>query len=509
MLRGALNRRVLLDPPPLALRLAAMITLCGCAHDLPIPPQGGPDSGSAADQGGRGSDTGREQDLPAFPYTWQHAKPAPEADEVRFDLDCTGGPPGLGRCRFECSLDNEPFQTCTDRYELYVFHGEHRFCVTVFAPSADQTTYATDRATSCVEWVSGPDGVRMKLLDPTLPSDSTSIAVPLLCHRDDATDPEAVATPDCEFKCSVDHQPYSRCAGTLEVSGLAPGQHELRVDVCPTRQADLDLGIPCDLFFARWTVNPGAQPEVKQEPVNLPPLLTDDELQGLHVLIAPYARHAHRCDPKSEPAPEQPDSHHGERMRAYLSYSLGRGFASVRQGDIAACLAALEDETLQCPSVEGLPVTYMRESVLDVRLTWRCVLFDGQLEIGERCLTSAECRSGVCERGVDFAVGSELGWCANNEYDFGIFHEDIMCLTRGCFSQFFHCKQGLCAPLLEEGAPCLWEGDVGECDFGRCEGSPPRCVRLSAVGEACEETADCFGSNECDAATGLCTREEP
>jgi CSLREA domain-containing protein len=141
--------------------------------------------------------------------------------------------------RFQCSLDGGAFTACTSPavFEEVQF-GTHTFAVRAVDPEGNVDPTPATRTWTRV----GPPVV-------TVTSGPGEITT---ARRAEFT--FVANEPVLRFECSLDLAPYTACASPVEYTGLAIGEHTLRV-----RAVDLD-GMVSDeeqLALSEWTVEPG------------------------------------------------------------------------------------------------------------------------------------------------------------------------------------------------------------------------------------------------------------
>lgn len=138
--------------------------------------------------------------------------------------------------RFACRLDGAAFAPCASPVTLdELAEGTHRFEVTVRDAAGNVS------APSSVEWT----------VDRTPPPPPTIDEAPApVTLGGDALIAFSSAEPDARFSCALDDAPATACTSPAQLSGLADGEHVLRI---VARDA---AGNESDPVVVRWTTTP-------------------------------------------------------------------------------------------------------------------------------------------------------------------------------------------------------------------------------------------------------------
>jgi CSLREA domain-containing protein len=192
---------------------------------------------------------GKEDPSPAT-YTWTVVLPPVG---IPPDTSVTSGPPAQTPLEeaviqfgsnepdttFQCSLDGAPFTACTSPVVLEeVQFGTHTLQVRAVDPEGN-----VDPTPAVFTWTrTGPPVVTVT----SAPDEITT------SRRAEFT--FTANEPVTRFECSLDLAAYVVCASPVEYTGLAIGEHSLRV-----RAVDLDglTSGPDELAEYEWTVEPG------------------------------------------------------------------------------------------------------------------------------------------------------------------------------------------------------------------------------------------------------------
>ena len=169
------------------------------------------------------------------PETTIDSGPEGEVTSASATFTFSASGPGAAGATFECRIDFGTFTPCTSpKTYNNLFDGDHAFEVRATGGNG-----LRDETPAILEWTTAVPPTTTISFGPTSPTNSTSANFGFTANEFEST-----------FECSLDGAAFAECLTPHQVTGLAAGQHTLRVQA-----VDIDGNVDPTPAIYTWTVD--------------------------------------------------------------------------------------------------------------------------------------------------------------------------------------------------------------------------------------------------------------